>query len=535
MKILLRGGNIVDGTGAPAFVGDVLIEGEKILSVAPTIEQQADQVVDCFGLYVCPGFIDAHSHNDFYIDKNNPEKYFQPFIKQGITTQVTGNCGFSPFGVSAESAYKDNLGGALFHAGDAGSFRSFIEKFRDSLPVNIAPLIGHGSVRTGISGSAAEPLSNQQLEQMQAHVEEAMELGAIGGSLGLMYEPGIFAPHDELVAFSKQVAKHGGILTVHPRACSKIAMGYPLLFSKPHIEIALDEVVKIASEAGVKLHYSHLIHVGRATWKFSDKMLEKLHKLGITYDIYAFCHGASVITVILPAWYLGLPPEKRSSKFTLFKLKLIINITRKLLGMDFDDFTVADMGPEYTQYQGKNIAQLAQQSGVSKIDKYIELVNASNGTARLIIGSYNNEQIVGKLMEDELSMLMTDAWVEETGVQNSACFQCFPRFLIKAKELKLPVEKIVHKMTGKTAERFELPGRGELRPGYFADITVFDYDKLSVNPEVPDESPEGFRLVMINGKTVLEDGKYTPAPCGQFVLRKVGETGMPQASKEAVL
>jgi len=519
MRILLKKGKIFDGTGSSAFAGDVLIEGEKIIEVGAELNVGADKTIDCTGLCIAPGFIDAHSHNDFYIEKQQAEKYFAPFVKQGITTQIAGNCGFSPFGVAKDSKHKDKIGGALFSAKNPESFKAFLESSQGRLYVNIVPLIGHGSVRAGISGNDAAPLSAEQIKQMQEHVSEAMSLGALGGSLGLMYEPGIYSKHDELVAFSKEIAKYGGILTVHPRACSKIALGYRPVFSKPHIELALDEVARIAKEAGAKLHYSHLIHVGQATWKCCSRLLKKMHGLGITYDIYAFCHGASVITVILPPWYMGLPPEKRKSAFVLFKLKLIINITRKLLGMDFDDFTVADMGPEFEAYQGKTIAGLAEEAGLSKTDMYIKLVDISGGTARMLIGKYNNEDIVQKLMEDSHSMLMTDAWIEESGLQNSACFQCFPFFLVKARAAKLPLESIIHKMTGKTAERFELPFRGTLKPGNFADITVFDYEKMSVNLSVPDETPEGIKFVLINGEIVLDNGEYAPLTCGQMVLR----------------
>lgn len=519
MRILLKNGNIFDGTGAPPFVGDVLIEDNKIIEIGTDLADSADQILDCKGLCVAPGFIDAHSHNDFYIEKDSADKYFSPFIKQGITTQISGNCGFSPFGVSEDSKHKDKIGGALFSAKKPGSFKEFVSDIQGKLYLNIAPLIGHGSVRTGISGNDSFPLSHEQIEQMKKQVAEAMDGGALGGSLGLMYEPGIYSKHDELVAFSKEVAKYDGILTVHPRACSKIALGYRPIFSKPHIELALDEVISIAEQAGARLHYSHLIHVGKATWKCCDRLLEKLHKHGITYDIYAFCHGASVITVILPSWYMGLSPEKRKSKFVLFKLKLIINITRKLLGMDFDDFLIADMGSGYEGYHGKNIAELAAEAGLSKTDMYIKLVEMSDGKARVLVGNYNNDSIIQKLMEDDLSMFMTDAWIEERGIQNSACFQCFPLFLIKARDAKLSLEGIIHKMTGKAAERFGLSLRGTLKAGNFADVTVFDYEKMSVNLENFEETAEGIKFVLINGSVVLKNGNYTPLTCGQLVLK----------------
>ena len=520
MKLLLKNGTVYDGTGDHAFVADVLIEDERIVGISPHMEAQADKIIDCTGLCIAPGFIDGHSHNDFYIEKEDAVPYFAPFIQQGITTQITGNCGFSPFGVSADSIHQKQVGGGLFSTKHPSSFADFIAQSEGRLHVNIAPLIGHGTVRIGISGTSPEAFTEAQIEEMQAHVREAMACGAFGGSLGLMYEPGMYAKKDELVAFAKEIAAHDGMLTVHPRACSKVALGYRPIFSKPHIELALDEVAQIAKEAGVKLHYSHLIHVGKATWKYSDRLLKKIHALGMTYDLYAYCHGASVITVILPPWYLGLPVEKRKDKFVQFRLKLLINITRKLLGIDFDDFTIADIDAEYEQYRGKNIAEIAEAEGRSKIDMYIKLVELSNGQARIFIGNYNNEEIIRKLMTDERSMFMTDAWVEESGTQNHASYQCFPYFLVKAREADLPLERIIHKMTGKTAARFGIAERGSIKIGNFADITVFDYDGLKVFNDAPDKTPEGIKHVLINGNLLVEDGAYQPKMCGKMLLKR---------------
>ena len=128
MKILFKGGTVIDGTGAKGFKGDVLVDGDRIAAVGAALDAAADEVVDCTGLTVAPGFIDAHSHNDFFYDYEDAEKYYEPFLRQGITTQVTGNCGFSPFGVAAESKFKDKVGGGLFHAVKPGSFREFVER-----------------------------------------------------------------------------------------------------------------------------------------------------------------------------------------------------------------------------------------------------------------------------------------------------------------------------------------------------------------------------------------------------------------------
>lgn len=189
MKTLFKNGTIIDGTGAEPYVGDVLIEDDRILEVGGAISADADKVVDLEGLQICPGLIDAHSHNDFFYDREDAEKYYKPFIEQGITTQITGNCSFSSFGMDENTPYQDKLGGGLFQTEHPGSFAAFKERAKGRLFVNLVPLIGQGSVRAGIAGYDPTPLTKAQIEQELGYVREAMEGGAFGGSFGFMYEP----------------------------------------------------------------------------------------------------------------------------------------------------------------------------------------------------------------------------------------------------------------------------------------------------------------------------------------------------------
>ena len=525
MSILFKGGRIIDGTGAPAYLGDVFVEGGIITEVGEC-SREADTVVDCTGLVVAPGFIDAHSHNDFFYDRDDAEMFYAPFLRQGITTQITGNCGFSPFGVSETSPYRDKVGGGLFRAVQPGSFAEFKRRAEGRLMLNLVPLVGQGTTRISISGYSPRPLTPAQIEAEMELVDEAMSGGAFGGSFGFMYEPGIYAKRDELIAFAKLIAKYDGILTVHPRACSKVALGYPLL-SKPHIELALDEVVGIMKESGVRTEYSHLIFVGKTSWKSADRMLAKFHALrkegyDIAYDNYSFTYGASVITVVLPPWYMALPKEERKKPFNMFRLKLMTNLTKAALGIEFDDLTVAYISPDpaHKKYEGRTVADCAREEGLSPFDMYIKLVDLSDGQGRLYLGKYYSEDIIRRLMEDDLSAFMTDAWVEEAGTQNGAAFQGFPYFFVRAKEYGIATEKIVRKMTGATAERFGIKGRGVLTEGYAADITVFDEDGFKVDPAVPDFTPEGIKRVYIAGTEVVRDGVLTGARPGKVLLKK---------------
>lgn len=524
MKTLFKGGLIYDGTGARPYTGDVLIEDNRIIEVGKDIEQKADKTVDISGCQICPGLIDAHSHNDFFYDRDDAEKFYKPFIEQGITTQITGNCSFSPFGIDPDTPYRDKIGGGLFDAKAPCSFADFKKRAAGNLFVNIVPLIGQGSVRAGMTGFDPAPYTPEQIEEELRHVREAMEGGAFGGSFGFMYEPDRYAREDEIIAFAKEVAKYDGIITIHPRACSIVSADYPLLTRKSHLEMGLDEAVDIMHKSGCRLEYSHLIFTGQRSWKLLDKMLttfyrEKAAGNPIAFDNYAFHYGASVITVVFPEWYAQLTPEEAARPANRRKLELTILMYRKVLGIDWDDMVVAYISDDHPEYEGKTIPECAEEEGLSYLDMYLKLVDLSGRAGSIYLGKYYNEDIVRRLMNDELSVFMTDAWVEEKGLQNIAAFQTFPQFFVLARRDGIPVQKVVRKMTGLTADRYQIPDRGYLRPGYKADITVIDLDHMKVNEDKPDFRPEGIVHVYVNGKAVLENGEYIGGRAGEVVLK----------------
>lgn len=519
MKILLKNGLVYDGSRNKPQKLDILINNNVIEKLSENLNETADKVIDCTNLCISPGFIDAHSHNDFFVHLD--EATF-PFLKQGITTQIVGNCGFSAYGIDDNSPYKEHVGSGLFKISNPSSLSTFKKATENKLIVNIVPLIGHGTTRISVAGLSHQKLTKEELNKQLEIVERGMKEGAFGGSLGLMYEPGMYAPFEELVEFAKVIKKYDGILTVHPRANSKIALGYPL-FGKPHIEQALDEVIHIMRETGVKVEYSHLIFVGKSSWKCVDRMLEvfkNTRKSGyeIGYDMYPFTYGASTISVILPSWYLKLSKEERRKPFNKFKLKLIINITKKLLGIDFDDLVISYI-EGHPEYEGRTVAEIAKSENTNPFDMYIKLVEISEGKGRIMLGRYYNEDIIKKLMADDLSIYMTDAWYEENGTQNGGTFQAFPLFLEKTKEHKFNLEDTIHKMTGATADRFQIPNRGYIKEGYAADITIFNYDEISVNKADPSETPKGIKYVLINGQIVLANNEYLNIKNGQLITK----------------
>ncbi len=525
MRILLQNATLYDGTGSAPSVGDVLIEDDRILEVGGKVEAVADETLDLTGMAVVPGFIDAHSHNDWFTARKDKERFFAPFLEQGITTQVTGNCGFSPFGYEADTPHKALIGSGLFSHGDAQGDLSTLPGYMQAsgaIPVNVVPLLGHMSSRISIAGYENRALSPDELARQDALLERELEAGAAGVSFGLMYEPDRYAPYEELKRAALLAKKYDRPVSVHARACSAVSTSYGLPFGgRAHNMRALDEMLRLARETDVKLQFSHLIFVGESSWKTVDESLALIQKINdeghsFFYDSYAMLYGASVITVVLPSWYLSLPKDKRHSPLVRARLAVEIGVTKALLGFNFNDIQITWAGEKHSGIVGKTVAQSAAEWGVSHLDAYIRLVDDTEGTGSVLMYKYLTPDILRKLMADDKCLYMTDAWIEDKGMQNPAAFGCFPEFLRLAREQDT-LAHTIRQMTGATADRFAIAQRGYLRKGFFADVTVFD--PRTVRPgDAPNDRPVGIARVMVNGRWHVVDGASVPgAQAGRFL------------------
>jgi N-acyl-D-amino-acid deacylase len=342
-------------------------------------------------------------------------------------------------------------------------------------------------------------------------LEDGLKQGACGLSLGLMYEPGLYAPTDELKDVALLCEKYDLPLTVHPRACSAVSMAYPNLLGRPHLLRALDELVEISKGLKLKLQYSHAIFVGQRSLKCKDELitiLDRTRKDGVDtmFDIYVNDNGVSVITVILPTWYQAMTPQKKRKFFNKLKLSIMIKLSKKLLGFGFDNIHIAYAGDGNEKFEGKTVHEIARELRISDLKAYLHLCEVSNFAGRVIMSPYNTAEITSELSRHDHVLYMTDAWVEEKGVQNSTIYDCYPKFLhlaLSGNGDTMP--RTLRKMTGAVADRFSIKNRGYIKPGYFADITVFDENKLRDGK--PDQNePFGIKAVFINGRKVLSDG-----------------------------
>jgi len=521
MKYWLTNGWITDGTGEKAYKGNILIHNERIERIQTEEPSDSLEKVDCGGRRICPGFIDIHSHLDWFAGNEGSRPLILPFVQQGITTAVGGNCGFSVFGFPVSHPYRELLTDNLFRAGKSRlSWRDldgFTEHLKDNgCPLNMISYIGHGTTRTSIRGYDSSPLNPEELKQLLALLEEGLKQGAAGISLGLQYEPGIFADREELKAVARLAASHNKVLAVHPRAASAVSGTYPMkLFGTPHHILAIQDMIELAEETGVRLQFSHLIFVGSLSWKTADralKLFEDTQKRGIDicFDTYGFSLGASRINVILPDWFLAGLRENLESPKALQQLRLEIKAMELVLGFGYDQIRVTDaVHPDWKQYNGLTLSEIARLRKKSKFKTLCDLVRASDGTAGVLMERYSNPEILNKMIAHPQSLFQTDAWAEREGINNPAIYGSLPRIFRLAREHSLlPVEAIVHKMTGAVADRMNIPERGYLKEGYFADITVIDDAVISDREEkgIP-LPPAGIDLVIVNGRRLVESGK----------------------------
>lgn len=513
MDILLKNGKIYDGTGADAFLGDILVRGNRIEKIGEGLICDGAQVIDLQGLSVSSGFMDAHSHNDWFAIRKDPRPFFEPFIRQGITSFITGNCGLSATGFTPDTPYLDKIGGGLFgcrgdETGVYPSAGALLDAADGRSPCNIAVLVGHCSARAGITGFDGRDLTPAEEEQMLGAMEKSLKEGACGVSLGLMYEPGLYVSIEELKKVARLAERYDLPMTVHPRACSAVSMTYPLL-GRPHLLRALDELVEIARGTHMKLQYSHAIFVGRRSFRCKDELKEIIYRMrenGVDaqFDIYSELLGVSVITVVMPTWYQALSAEEKRRPVNKLRFSLLAKMSIALLGFGWDDITIAYVGEGNERYEGKTVAQIAREMGKTDIDAYLDLCEMSDFKGRVNMGPYSTPEIVSDLSRDDVCLYMTDAWVEPHGVQNPAIYDCFPKFLkysLNGTGDTMP--RTIRKMTGGVADRFSIPERGYIREGYFADLTVFNEDKLKAGEEDRGHS-FGIEKVFINGQLILD-------------------------------
>jgi N-acyl-D-amino-acid deacylase len=493
-RVLLAGGNVVDGSGTEPFAADVLLEGERIAAVGRP-ECDATHRIDCTGLLVAPGFIDSHSHSDLQVLEERPEK-----LRQGVTTEVVGNCGFSPYPTGAHAEALREFANGIFCGDGAWGWPSAHHYLRDvqaRANSGVLSLVGHGSLRIAQAGQWQGPLPAGQVEEMAAILDDALAAGAAGFSTGLMYAPGSSAPTQELEALCRVVARRGKIYATHMRSYFAGVLD------------AIDEQLELARRTGCKLQISHLQVVGRANWPLQARALEKIERargegLDVAFDCYPYTAGSTVLTQILPQDALEGGTERLLARLCdPHERARIARETERTLAWDWRDILISAAGGSADPaVVGRTLADLAAGAGQPAVEAALDLLLAARGEVNMI--SFNqSEENLRSTLSHPLSVIISDGFYVK-GRPHPRLAGTFPRFMgefVREQKL-LTIGQAVNKITRAPADRFGACDIGRIEPGAFADITVFDAATIGSaadyqQPEVP---PTGIHAVFRHGR-----------------------------------
>jgi N-acyl-D-amino-acid deacylase len=539
-KTLLANGRIVDGSGAPAFEGHVLVEGDRIAEVVRGGPMPpAERVLDVGGRVVAPGFVDMHSHVDFLMPREDHEDIVRSFLEQGVTSVVAGNCGISPAPVREQT--RSRLEGFASIAIDrplVWSWRSmgeYLERLEEVRPsLNIAQLVGHAAVRYAATDSRRGPMDGADVRRCLDATRAALDEGACGLSFGLGYDPGMYSPLDELEAFSRVAAEAGKPVTAHLKAYSWLSPTYPLHHLRAHNLRALREMLEVTRRAGARFQISHFIFVGRHTWPTAGRaldMVDAARRAGQDVMIDAFPHtcGNTTVNVSLPYWFLALGPAGYQSRAARARLRLELELGYRLVGFRWDDFQVMEVGVDgWEALNGLTVAELGRKWGTSGFDAYLRLAERSHGRALMLLHAYSGDREGRGPIEDviahEACLYETDAIARSAGWPNPGTMGAFPRVLARwvRQTGRLRLEDAVRRMTSASLERFGITDRGRIAPGQAADLVVFDPATIDETPaagDAPPGRPQGIAHVFLNGAHVVRDGAHHPGERHGRVLR----------------
>lgn len=491
--LVLTNARVVDGSGNPWFRADVAIREGRIARIGRIQASEGRQTIDVKGQILAPGFIDVHTHVENIYSLPAAEN----FIRMGVTSLVTGNCGTS--------------------ATDVAEFLGRLKT--QPLAVNLATLIAHGSVRRKVVGLDDRPPTPEELKQMEAIVEQAMKDGAVGLSTGLIYVPGTYAKTDEIVDLAHVVARYGGLYATHMRN------------EGDKVADAIRESIQIGEQAGLPVEISHFKISNKKLWGQSPLTLglvrdARSRGLMVTVDQYAYTASSTSLDSRLPSWFLagGRDEAKKRLNDSATRERLISDMKNALKRSGFKDYdyaVVASYAPDRS-FNGKSIAAITKlvknkKDVSSQINQIIDMYVA--GGAGMIYHGMGEED-VQRIMQDPLTMIASDSGVRQAdeSVPHPRGYGNNARVLGHyVRELKLiSLEDAIRKMTSLPAQTFGFRDRGLIREGFAADLVIFDENTIidRATYDQPHQYPAGITYVFVNGQMVLGNDQMTTARPG---------------------
>ena len=518
---VIRNGTIIDGTEAPAFVGDVLVEGDAIAALVPQAEAPAHydavRTIDATGHLVTPGFIDAHAHSDAYlvIEPDAPSK-----ISQGVTTEVNGQCGGSVaprYGEARLSSDWASLLGERLTWHSLAEYREVLEAAKPA--VNTVQFIGHNTLRSSVVGYAGRQSTADETRRMVSLLERSLDEGGWGLTTGLIYQPGKYATNEEVVELARAAAAKGAFYATHMRS-----EGDRLLES-------IDEVIELVHATGIRAEISHLKTSGRTNWHKIDAALEKIEKamaagLLLGSDRYPYCAAGTDLDVVFPDW-AGEGAAKAEC------VRLADPATRQRIVDEINassrDWSSVMIGgtwcDETKPYSGKTVAEVCRPFGSPGAFVCDILAKDLCRTGAFFFGM--SEENLDKILAQPWIVPGSDASLRAPWGPLGAdhphprAYGTMPGFYRRVRELGFSREETVARMTSVPARRFGIPRRGILEKGAFADLVVWKEDAFAANATYvkPHQFSSGVSCVMVNGGIPYENGRLTGNRTGRFLER----------------
>ncbi len=536
VDILIRGAQVIDGTGNPWFYGDVAIAGDRILDIVPPNSipaETARETVDAKGMVVCPGFIDilSHSHIPLMQDGRDLSK-----ITQGVTTEIMGE-GWTPapFGGRIKDAFldlpqkqraliKDWIERSQSWTRFGDWLRALVER---GVSPNIGSFLGGGTLREYARGLEMGAPTADELETMRRVMAEAMEDGAFGVSYALIYPPDTYTSTGELIEVAKVVSKYGGIYVTHMRSESE------RLFE------AIDEAIEIGRQAHLPVEIYHLKASGRQNWRKMTGAIARIQAardmgVDVTADMYPYAGSGTGLDSVLPPWIAegGKYFERLADPAVQARIRAEILAPAgewEALAHDAGADGVMPIGfeqPENLQYTGKRLSEIAAMRGQHWLETVIDLLLSEQHRIFTIYFLIDEANVALGLQQPWVK-IATDAggvdpaWAKALGPTHPRAYGTYPRVLAKyVREQKLlTLEDAIRKMSGAVAARLGLRQRGLLSPGYYADVVLFDAKTVTDHATFEDthQLSTGIREVWVNGTRVIRNGQHTGAMLGRVV------------------
>ncbi len=522
--LVIKNGFVVDGSESSGFFADVEIAGDKINRISKT-SLSSDHVIDASGMTVSPGFIDIHSHSDYHILLN---PYAESKIRQGVTTEVNGNCGYSIAPVDGiikqerEQQYGDSYKLSL----SIKSLSDYIELVeKQGTAINIAMLVGQGTIRGSVMGRKTARSTNKELEMMKALVKDSMESGAIGMSTGLAYTPGAYADTKEIIELARVVADYGGIYATHMRSEGRMLVE------------SVEEALEIGKKGGLRVEISHLKTMHPENWHKIDKVFDLIETaqnqgIDVAADRYPYLSAYTGLASVMPDWVYADSTEAAIKRLEDKSMRSRIEGELNAQHTDMHDYFSRIMISQsftdgYKKFEGKTILQAASELGMPPLETIYHILIKERLMTTAIYFAMNEDNLRRILTKPYVSIgsdagLRADYGPLYEGKPHPRAYGTYPRvFTDFVKTGMLSVEQAIYKMTALPGQRAGVQQRGMIKEGYFADVVLFSPERMEDRATYlqPHVYPAGIDTVIVNGVTVIKKGVHTKALPGKM-LRK---------------